>query len=79
MRFQKPQQETEAEKERRKQSRIQYLREATIALHNPRPAAPPPPPNACCPKAYVVECPCGGARECPDHPGPVCFGTYSHD
>jgi hypothetical protein len=39
----------------------------------------PPPPNACCPKAYTVPCFCGGARECPDHPGPVCFGGFSHD
>jgi hypothetical protein len=62
----------------RREARRRYLEAAPIGLPAQAPA-PSLPPNACCPKAYVVECYCGGARQCPLHGGPVCFGKYSHD
>ncbi|WP_223644449.1 hypothetical protein [Corallococcus sp. EGB] len=33
----------------------------------------------CCAKATFRDCACGGARVCPEHGGPVCFGKFSHD
>ncbi|NOK32379.1 hypothetical protein HMI49_04085 [Corallococcus exercitus] len=33
----------------------------------------------CCAKATIQDCACGGARICPVHGGPVCFGKFSHD
>jgi hypothetical protein len=58
---------------------MRALQEAEAAPTTQPVPAMPPPPNACCPKAYTVPCYCGGAKECPDHPGPVCFGKLSHD
>ena len=78
MRFPKPASPKSAERQARQEVRKQYLAQLSSAEPSPE-TSKMTPPNACCSKAYVVWCYCGGAKECPEHPGLVCFGKYSHD